>query len=57
MVNEMSLLGAVNDPMLKDMSKIGAMRVDEVVNKYNLFQQILKILDTTSDGKLLQNTW
>ena len=43
--------------MLKDMSKLGAMKVDEAVNSFNLFAQILKILDRSTDPNLLFNTW
>jgi hypothetical protein len=36
-LNEMILSGAVQDSMLKDMSKVAAMKVDEAVNHFNLF--------------------
>jgi hypothetical protein len=33
----MVLSGAVKDPLIHDMSKLAAIKVDEAVNKFNLF--------------------
>jgi hypothetical protein len=56
-LNEMSLLGAVQNKLLKNMSKMAAIKVDQAVNEFNLFSKLLKILDTASDPVLLHNTW
>ena len=36
-LNEMVLSGAVKDPLIHDMSKLAAIKVDEAVNRFNLF--------------------
>ena len=37
LLNEMNLTGAVHGELIKDMSKISAMKVDEAVNQFKLF--------------------
>lgn len=37
MLNEMVLSGVVKNPLIHDMSKLAAVKVDEAVNEFNLF--------------------